>query len=86
MIEAGRAVSAERPGATGRVVHVVLPGDIDDPATPSGGNTYDRRICRGLGEAGWSVYEHAVPGPGQTPNRPPGRRWPGCSLPRRTTP
>ena len=23
------------------------PDDIDDPATPSGGNTYDRRVCRG---------------------------------------
>ncbi|MEU7847942.1 glycosyltransferase family 4 protein [Micromonospora parva] len=46
----------------GRAVHVVLPGDIDDPATPSGGNTYDRRICAGLGERGWSVHEHPVPG------------------------
>ncbi|MGC4866410.1 glycosyltransferase family 4 protein [Micromonospora sp. DT53] len=46
----------------GRAVHVVLPGDIDDPATPSGGNSYDRRICAGLGERGWSVHEHPVPG------------------------
>lgn len=44
------------------VVHVVLPNDIDDSATPSGGNTYDRRVCRGLAAAGWSVREHAVPG------------------------
>jgi glycosyltransferase involved in cell wall biosynthesis len=43
-------------------VHVVLPNDIDDPATPSGGNTYDRRICRGLAASGWSVREHAVRG------------------------
>ncbi|MBM0279887.1 glycosyltransferase family 1 protein, partial [Micromonospora sp. STR1s_6] len=43
-------------------MHVVLPGDIDDPAAPSGGNTYDRRICAGLGEHGWTVHEHAVPG------------------------
>ncbi|MGK5676817.1 glycosyltransferase family 4 protein [Micromonospora sp. URMC 106] len=43
-------------------VHVVLPNDIDDPATPSGGNTYDRRLCRGLSAAGWTVREHAVPG------------------------
>ncbi|RGC65879.1 Mannosylfructose-phosphate synthase [Micromonospora sp. MW-13] len=43
-------------------VHVVLPGDIDDPAAPSGGNHYDRRICRGLADAGWRVHEHAVPG------------------------
>ena len=29
-------------------VHVVVPEGIDDPARPSGGNTYDRRVCRGL--------------------------------------
>ena len=52
------------------VVHVVLPNDIDDPATPSGGNSYDRRICDGLAAAGWSVREHAVRG-----NWP----WPGMS-------
>ena len=28
-----------------RTVHVVVPGDIDDPARPSGGNAYDRRVC-----------------------------------------
>ncbi|SCG66808.1 glycosyltransferase family 4 protein [Micromonospora inositola] len=43
-------------------VHVVLPGDIDDPASPSGGNGYDRRACRGLAAAGWTVREHPVPG------------------------
>ncbi|TCC00676.1 glycosyltransferase [Micromonospora zingiberis] len=43
-------------------MHVVLPGDIDDPAAPSGGNGYDRRICTGLTAAGWAVREHAVPG------------------------
>jgi glycosyltransferase involved in cell wall biosynthesis len=43
-------------------VHVVVPGGIDDPARPSGGNTYDRHVCRGLGALGWSVHEHAVPG------------------------
>ena len=30
-----------------REVHVVVPGDIDDPASPSGGNTYDRRRLPG---------------------------------------
>jgi glycosyltransferase involved in cell wall biosynthesis len=45
-----------------REVHVVLPNDIDDPATPSGGNAYDRRVCDGLAAAGWSVREHAVRG------------------------
>ncbi len=43
-------------------VHVVVPDGIDDPARPSGGNTYDRRVCRGLTSFGWSVHEHAVPG------------------------
>jgi glycosyltransferase involved in cell wall biosynthesis len=41
---------------------VVLPGDIDDPALPSGGNTYDRRVCDGLGDAGWSVRPVRAPG------------------------
>ena len=43
-------------------VHVVVPEGIDDPARPSGGNTYDRRVCRGLAALGWVVHEHAVPG------------------------
>jgi glycosyltransferase involved in cell wall biosynthesis len=43
-------------------VHVVLPNDIDDPTTPSGGNVYDRRVCRGLTATGWSVREHPVRG------------------------
>jgi glycosyltransferase involved in cell wall biosynthesis len=43
-------------------VHVVVPEGIDDPALPSGGNAYDRRVCRGLASIGWSVDEHAVPG------------------------
>jgi glycosyltransferase involved in cell wall biosynthesis len=29
---------------------------------PSGGDVYDRRICRGLAESGWSVREHAIAG------------------------
>jgi glycosyltransferase involved in cell wall biosynthesis len=43
-------------------VHVIAPGGIDDPAHPTGGNTYDRRICDGLAATGWSVRLHAVPG------------------------
>ena len=43
-------------------VHVVLPEGIDDPARPSGGNAYDRQVCRGLAALGWAVHEHAVPG------------------------
>jgi glycosyltransferase involved in cell wall biosynthesis len=45
-----------------RTVHAVLPDGIDDRARPSGGNVYDRQVCRGLAAAGWSVHEHAVPG------------------------
>ena len=33
-------------------VHVVVPAGIDDPARPSGGNRYDRRLCDGLARAG----------------------------------
>jgi len=43
-------------------VHVVVPDGIDDPARPSGGNAYDRRVCDGLAAIGWSVRERAVPG------------------------
>jgi glycosyltransferase involved in cell wall biosynthesis len=45
-----------------RTVHIVVPADIDDPARPSGGNSYDRRICAGLAAAGWDVREHGVVG------------------------
>src|SRR5664279_3862850 len=50
------------PMSAGRVVHVVVPAGVHDPARPSGGNTYDRRICRGLADAGWTVHLHAIPG------------------------
>jgi glycosyltransferase involved in cell wall biosynthesis len=43
-------------------VHVVVPDGIDDPARPSGGNAYDRQVCRALAEIGWPVHVHAVPG------------------------
>jgi glycosyltransferase involved in cell wall biosynthesis len=43
-------------------VHVVLPEGVDDPERPSGGNVYDRRVCRGLAELGWGVREHLAPG------------------------
>lgn len=49
-------------------VHAVLPDGIDDPAQPSGGNVYDRQVCRGLGSLGWSVHEHSVPGFWQRPD------------------
>jgi glycosyltransferase involved in cell wall biosynthesis len=49
-------------GETTGTVEVVLPGDVDDRAAPSGGNTYDRQVCRALRAAGWRVREHPVPG------------------------
>ncbi len=36
-------------------VHLVLPAGFDDPARPSGGNVYDRRVAAGLAESGWDV-------------------------------
>lgn len=43
-------------------VHVVLPAGTDDPARPSGGHRYNRRVCDGLA-GGWVVHEHPVPAP-----------------------
>lgn len=43
-------------------VHFVVPEGIDDPARPSGGNAYDRRVRDGLAAAGRPVRVHAVPG------------------------
>jgi glycosyltransferase involved in cell wall biosynthesis len=49
-------------GPHSTTVHFVLPNDIDDPATPSGGNVYDRRVSDGLVAGGWTVTEHPVYG------------------------
>jgi glycosyltransferase involved in cell wall biosynthesis len=51
-------------------VHIVVPAGIDDPARPSGGNAYDRQVCRGLAAAGWSVHVHEVPGSWPWPDAP----------------
>ena len=50
-----------------RTVDFVVPDGIDDPARPSGGNVYDRRLRRELTALGWQVREHAVPGFWSTP-------------------
>jgi glycosyltransferase involved in cell wall biosynthesis len=50
----------ELRAAAVREVHIIVPEGIDDPARPSGGNTYDRRVCDGLVASGWAVHEHAV--------------------------
>ena len=43
-------------------VHAVVPDGIDDPGRPSGGNSYDRHVCRRLRALGWTVREHALAG------------------------
>ncbi|MBY8341609.1 glycosyltransferase family 4 protein [Streptomyces spinosirectus] len=45
-----------------RSVHFVMPGGVDDPAAPSGGNAYDRRVSLDLSGFGWQVHKHAVAG------------------------
>nr|WP_053747337.1 glycosyltransferase family 4 protein [Streptomyces sp. MMG1533] len=45
-----------------RSVHFVLPGGVDDPTAPSGGNAYDRRVSLDLPGFGWQVHKHAAPG------------------------
>jgi len=45
-----------------RAVHLVVPEGVDDPARPSGGNTYDRMLACGLTGLGWDVRVHEVPG------------------------
>ncbi|MBA2810286.1 glycosyltransferase family 4 protein [Streptomyces sp. KM273126] len=45
-----------------RSVHFVMPGGVDDPSRPSGGNAYDRRICLDLPGFGWQVHKHMIDG------------------------
>jgi glycosyltransferase involved in cell wall biosynthesis len=42
--------------------HMVVPEGVDDPTRPSGGNTFDRRVCSGLAAAGWAVHMHEATG------------------------
>jgi glycosyltransferase involved in cell wall biosynthesis len=43
------------------VVHFIVPAGIADPARPSGGNAYDRRVSHGLTALGWDVHVHEAP-------------------------
>ncbi|MEV5738336.1 glycosyltransferase family 4 protein [Streptomyces sp. NPDC052292] len=52
-----------------RTVHFVMPGGVDDPAAPSGGNAYDRRVCLDLPGFGWQAVRHPVPGGWPRPAR-----------------
>ncbi|MFG3102397.1 glycosyltransferase family 4 protein [Streptomyces sp. NPDC048182] len=45
-----------------RDVHFVMPGGVDDPAAPSGGNAYDRRVTLDLPGFGWRVRRLPVTG------------------------
>ncbi|MFI1444911.1 glycosyltransferase family 4 protein [Streptomyces fructofermentans] len=45
-----------------RAMHFVMPGGVDDPAKPSGGNSYDVRVSLDLPGFGWQVHKHAVDG------------------------
>ncbi len=49
-------------------MYVVVPDGIDDLRRPSGGNTYDRRVCDGLRARGWTVHESPA---GRWPNEDP---------------
>ncbi|BBF99602.1 MULTISPECIES: glycosyltransferase family 4 protein [Pseudonocardia] len=43
-------------------MHLLVPGDVDDPLRPSGGNAYDRRIRDGLRRTGRPVHQVTLPG------------------------
>ena len=48
-------------------LYAVLPESVDDPARPSGGNVYDRRVLDGLAASGRPVTELPVGGSWPTP-------------------
>ena len=66
-----RRLGELRARSCDRDVHVVVPAGIDDPARPSGGNAYDRRVCDGLAAAGLDGARCTqCPGRGRDPTRP----------------
>jgi glycosyltransferase involved in cell wall biosynthesis len=46
-----------------RRIACIVPDDIDNPARPSGGNEYDRRLVHGLRAHGWAVDVRCAAGP-----------------------
>lgn len=54
-----------RPGTC---VQLVVPGGLDDPRRPSGGNVYDRHLMAGLADLGWCVHERRIPGSWPAPD------------------
>lgn len=44
-------------GTAAGTVRVVMPAGVDDPRTPSGGNTYDLRLCAELATQGFAVEQ-----------------------------
>jgi glycosyltransferase involved in cell wall biosynthesis len=75
-----RAGRGDPAGATAAdpPVHVVLPGDVDDPRLPSGGNVYGLRVCAGLPAAGRAVRPHRVGGTWPRPGTPARRALARC--------
>jgi glycosyltransferase involved in cell wall biosynthesis len=51
-------------------LYVLMPGDVDDPGSPSGGNAYDRRMCRELTAQGRRLHEVALAGSSPRPAPP----------------
>ncbi len=45
-----------------RTAHFVVPESIDDPARPTGGNVYDRKVIQFLSDSGWHIHEHRISG------------------------
>jgi glycosyltransferase involved in cell wall biosynthesis len=52
-----------------RTLHIVGTAGLVNPARPTGGNNYNRRICDGLSTVGWQVVQHVAPGCWPWPDR-----------------
>lgn len=53
-----------------RAMHFVMPGAVNDPTMPSGGNVYDARVSFDLPGFGWQVHKHAIDGSWPQPEAP----------------